>query len=92
MKNLKFPTIKCKVCERFLVKITNKKCIICDYHIDNSVLSNVPSVLNLNDSHCEINSVISLSDFHPPKRHNLDINLPITEFEIHVAKILINYE
>ena len=57
------------------------------YHIDNSVLSNVPSVINFDNSHCEINSVISRSDFLPPKRHNFDINPPITEFNSHIENI-----
>ena len=52
------------------------------YYIDNSVLLSVPSV---------VNSVISLSDFLPPKRHNLDIDPPITKFEF-MLKISINYE
>ena len=54
-------------------------------YIESSVLSNFPGVINFNSSHCEINLVISLSDFLPPKRHNIDINTPIKE--IHVEYI-----
>ena len=57
------------------------------YYIDSSVLSYVPSEINVDNSHCEINSVISLSDFLPPKHHNIYINPPITEFKIHVENI-----
>ena len=57
------------------------------YYIDNSVLSNVPSVINVDNSHCELNSVITLFDFLPSKRHHFDINPPITEFKTPVENI-----
>ena len=58
-----------------------------NYNIDSSDLPNFPSVTNFDNSHCEINSVITLSDLLPPKCHNIDINPPITEFKIQVENI-----
>ena len=58
--------------------------MITHYYIDSSVLSNVPSEINFDISHCEINSVISLSGYLPPKRHKFEINPPFTKFEIYV--------
>ena len=54
------------------------------YIIYSSVLSNVSSVINFDNSHCEINSVISLSDFLPPIRYNFDINPPIKKKLIYI--------
>ena len=50
------------------------------YYIDSSDLPNVPSVIFFDNSQCEINSVISLSRFLLPKRHNTNINPPFTKF------------
>ena len=68
-------------------KIPYKNKINLPYYIDSSVLSNVPTVINFDNSHYEINLVISLSRFLLPKCHNFDINPVITEFKIHIKNI-----
>ena len=50
------------------------------YYKDNNNLSNILSVKNLDNSHCEINLVISLSLFFLPKHHSPNINPPFTKF------------
>ena len=47
--------------------------VISIYYIDNSVLSNVPSVIDFDNSHWFGNVL-------PLKRHYFDINPPITDF------------
>ena len=57
------------------------------FYIDNRVLKNVPGVINFDNSHCEINSVISLSEYLLPNCHNFDIDQSITKSNVHVENI-----
>ena len=57
------------------------------FYIDKSDYFNVPGVKIVDNSHCEIQSVISLSHFsrqNVTKCLNMNINPPLTEFVIHV--------
>ena len=72
---------------RFVGLLWRQKCFNGIYYTDSSVLSNVPNVINFGNSHCEINSVISISRFLPPKSHTFDINPPITGFQITIENI-----
>ena len=63
---------------------TSVQCVTELYYTDSSNLPNITCVKFFDNSHCEINSVISLADILPPKqsqnvRHNTNINPPFTK-------------